>query len=284
MEGLSLLYSIIITCIVIAFSGAFGGIIGGLYRVKCNNAPFPSRIREFLWFALFGVVAAFAVMIVCKWMGLIFENPDSLSKWLYAIGVSIVAGFFAMRILPLLGTAIEDRLKQLSQKVDATRKIVEFDVQKRNEESEYSCALGRAEAAFANKNIIDYEEAIAFIRRLLPKFSYRRTLNIYYGRLLRRIGQYDDAISALQTFIEAVKTRKNTMGLVSYDSEAIAAAYFNIACYYRLKLDKDFQPIAIRDKCHEALVNAIKYDKKYESSWKTDEDLSSLAVKFPNFV
>lgn len=189
-----------------------------------------------------------------------------------------------MRILPLLGTAIEDRLKQLSQKVDATRKIVEFDVQKRNEESEYSCALGRAEAAFANKNIIDYEEAIAFIRRLLPKFSYRRTLNIYYGRLLRRIGQYDDAISALQTFIEAVKTSKNTMGLVSNDSEAIAAAYFNIACYYRLKLDKDFQPIAIRDKCHEALVNAIKYDKKYESSWKTDEDLSSLAVKFPNFV
>ena len=284
MEEISSCCSINTMCLVIGVSGAIGGAIGGLYRTKCNLKPFPSRVREYLWFALFGFVAAFAIMIICKWMGLIFENPDSSARLLYSIGVSIVSGFFAMRILPFLGDAIEDKLSQLSKQVDETQKMVAFDVQKRQEETEYSCAIGRAEAAFANKNKVDYEEAIALIRQLLPKFAYRRTINIYYGRLLRRLGQYDDAIAALQAFIEAIKVRKGSGVLVSNDAEAIAAAYFNMACYYRLKLDNDFMPNDVRDKCREALSNAMRYDKKYEDSWKEDEDLSELALKFPDFV
>lgn len=284
MQELSLHYSVAIMCSVVIVSGAFGGAIGGLYRKECGSVPFPSRKLAYLWFSLFGVVSAFAVMIVCKWMGLIFENPDSLSKWLYAIGVSVISGFFAMRILPFLGVAIEDRLGQLSRKLDDTQKMMEYDSRKRQEEAEYSRAIGRAEAAFANKGTIDYEEAIATIRQILPKFSCRRMINIYYGRLLRRLGQFDAAIAVLQDFINAVNNSKMSVELTSDDAEAIAAAYFNIACYYRLKLNNDFSPNDVLIKCREALNNAIKYDKKYADNWRSDEDLSALAMRFPDFV
>lgn len=271
-------------CVVVAMCGAFGGFVGGVYRWKCGISPKPSSKWEYCCFSLCGLVSAFAIMLVCKWMGLVFDNPSSLSKGLYVIGISIVAGFFAMRILPHLGSVIEDRLSQLSQKVDETQQQVAANVSRIKDDEDYRRLLGRAEMALLTKEVGDRKEAIRCIEENIDRFSHRRTINIYYGRLLREECDLPKAICALQRFIDKLKA-KRASDLHRNDHSALGAAYFNIACYYGLQfINGGMTDNKLLDKVRSALQNAITHDPVNERLWVGDEDLKPIADKYPELL
>lgn len=276
---------VIVLCVVVALCGAFGGFVGGIYRWKCGISPKPSCKAEFCCFALCGLVSAFAIMLVCKWMGLVFDNPSSLSKGMYVIGISVVAGFFAMRILPHLGSVIEDRLSQLSQKVDETRQQVAENGARIQDDEDYHRLLGRAEMALSTNEPTDRREAIKCIEEDLDRFAHRRTINIYYGRLLRREGEYSKAIMALNRFIKTLKA-KRAGNLHRNDRSALGAAYFNIACYYGLLLSRGGKTSDddILEKLKSALREAINSDSIYARLWQDDEDLKPIADKYHDLV
>lgn len=93
-------------CLVVAFSGAFGGVAGGMYRRlrKCN--PKPDVKCDYICFMICGAVSAFAVMVICKWMGLVYENPDMLSRALYIVGISVLGDILSWqsRTMPNIRT------------------------------------------------------------------------------------------------------------------------------------------------------------------------------------
>lgn len=273
---------IVVLCAVIAVCGAFGGVVGGFYRWKCGICPKPSSRMEYFYFALFGIVSAFAIMLVCKWMGLVFDNPGSLSKGLYVIGISVVSGFFAMRILPHLGSVIEDRLSQLSQKVDETQNQVAMNIARIKDDEDYGRLLGCAEMALTTGKSGDRQEAIRCIEENLERFSHRRTLNIYYGRLLRKEGNIHEAIKVLENFTHKLRARHADC-LHRNDYSALGAAYFNIACYYALLFvdERNRGDEKLLGKVKSSLQEAIKNDSIYERLWRDDDDLKPIADEHP---
>jgi len=275
---------VVVLCAVVAACGAFGGFVGGIYRWKCGISPKPSSKWEYGCFALCGLVSAFAIMLVCKWMGLVFDNPSSLSKGLYVIGISIVAGFFAMRILPHLGSVIEDRLSQLSQKVDETQQQVAANVARIKDDEDYRRLIGRAEMALSTDKPGDRLEAIRCIEESLDRFAHRRTINIYYGRLLRREGELDKAICALKRFIDKLQA-KRAGDLLRNDHNALGVAYFNIACYYGLQfVNGGMTDNKLLNKLKSALQDAINHDSINERLWTGDDDLKPIADKYPKLL
>lgn len=271
-------------CMVVILSGAFGGCAGGLYRRLRKLKPIPCGKRDYLCYSICGAISALAIMVVCLWMGLVYENPNLVSRALYIVGVSSVAGFFAMRILPNLGDVIDDKFRQMSNEIKSNKKETDDELRRINDDFDYNRVVGRAEVALNTKNKADYAEAIACIEESLPRFAHRRTINVYYGRLLRRMDRLQDAIAALENFVLALKRRKEKAGLISNDKDAISVAYLNIACYYRLQLSKDFKPDSIRAKVRDALLESIKYNSKVREEWKEDPDLNDLAAAYPDLV
>lgn len=272
--------SVMKTCLCIGMAGAFGGLTGGMYRRLTEMVPCPDAKKDYVCFLLCGAVSAFAAMVICKWLGLVFDNPNPMSRVLYTIGVSMLAGFFAMRILPHIGGVIDDKFKQLHDELAENRKQFARTLK---DFSDYNRVVGRAEVALATNAKSDYLESISCIESVLEKFKHRRTINIYYGRLLRRVERYDDAIKALQNFINNLLEAKKQFGLIDNDKKAVAAAYFNIACYKWIKYRSGELTETMLEDLKSTLKKAASYNHECATSWKTDDDLKSLVEKYPSF-
>lgn len=99
--------SLLVVCLVIIITGGIGGVAGGLYNNKCKHSPAINNWKDWFIFTSSGVVSAFGVIVVCSGIGSMFNQPDKFANGLYLIGISLLSGFFAMRLLPCLGNRLE---------------------------------------------------------------------------------------------------------------------------------------------------------------------------------
>ena len=272
--------SVVVVCAMVAVFGAFGGFVGGLYRRKCDIIPKPQNWRERFCFMLYGVVSAFAVMVMCKWLGLVFDNPDAYTRGLYIVGISVVSGCFSMRIIPCLASMIEDRLNQLTRDVQRNKD----DIKEVSDDTEYNSVIMKVEAALLTGNSLDCYELVSAVEKLLPQYPLRRTINIFYGRLLRREGRYQEAIAALERYIGKVLEDRKALGLRAEDNSALAASYFNIACYYALQLSDDDEPREVLEQVRQNLLQSARYDGEVLNRWGADDDLAALHSRHPEFL
>ena len=267
---------LIVVCVCIFVFGGLGGVSGGLYRYKCNHFPCIDHWRDFLIFTLSGIVCAFGVIVLCTGIGAVFDRSNVFSQGLYIIGISLVSGFFAMRLLPSLGNRLE---KQIN---DATRKAVKAEEQGKMA-VEYNQLVSIATTALTTKNQADMDYAIDCLEKDISSFYWDRTLNIYLGRLYRWQGNLDKAIMALRTFIQEKYKHKTDKS--SVDKEALGVAYFNIACYHTLKVKQvPEEKKRLLNEAEEALLNAIELIPNLKEEISSDSDLLVFRTERPDFL
>jgi len=269
---IELLYKI---CVVIIITGGVGGIAGGLYNKHRN---FPLAIEkgwDYVTYFFCGVVCSFGVAVLCTTISSLLSNSGENNKALYLIGISLLSGFFSMRLLPKIGDQLETRLKLIESQTAGVAKKAEESI-------EYTKLLSFSDTAFSTKNPVDIESAIVNIENNIKMFATDRTINIYLGRLYRQQRKYNKAIYALREFIEHKQQQiKNYPGNNS-DKEACGAAYFNIACYHVLKAA---EAPSEENRLFEESITALRETKKYNpmlaASASNDPDLANLKAKKP---
>lgn len=257
--------SLLIFCLIIIAMGGCGGFAGGLYNNKCKHIPAIDGWKDILVFIMSGVVCAFGVIILFSYAGVILnDNNTELSTGLYLIGISLMSGFFAMRLLPRLGDQLQKKLDDLGKKTDKEINKVEKEVSKVEEYSmTYITLLSLASTALSTNNERDRANAIKEIEENIELFPIDRPLHIYLGRLYRWQEKLDNAISLLRRFVKKRLQRENSEGLNSGDKEALATAFFNISCYHCLKAENHKKGSPERKRLlGEALV-ALKEVEEY---------------------
>ena len=256
-------FSLFVVCLVIIIMGGIGGFAGGLYNNKCNHSPAIDGWKDIFVFIMSGIICAFGVVIVFTCAGSMLDDKDNFAKGLYLVGISLMSGFFAMRLLPRLGNHLEKKIDDLSAKTSAVEK-------KGKDILNYHRLITVAETAFSTESKGDIDYAIREIEGSIDTFCVDRTLNIYLGRLYRRKKEYDKAIQVLKRFISHVKKLNRPLHRGNRDS--IGVAYFNIACYHYLKSEDKKQ---FSDDVINALRKAIKYDPSLRETAESDEDIGA---------
>ena len=88
------------TCGCILVCGAFGGFVGAWYRKITNSSPCPKNKKDYVFFSCTGIISAFGIMFLCATAGKLFNQPDLFDSCSFAIGVSLISGYFSIRLLP----------------------------------------------------------------------------------------------------------------------------------------------------------------------------------------
>jgi len=281
-EQKPMVVQLIVVCVTILLFGAFGGVSGGLYRYKCNHMPFINKKRDFFIFAFSGIACAFGVIVLCSGIGSIFSKSDIFSQGLYLIGISLVSGFFAMRLLPCLGNRLEKQINDINIKAEEASRLG-------HDAMTYQHLLSIAEMALSTKKTTELDDATAQLQNAVNKndyFAMDRTINIYLGRLYRWNGNLNDAIYSLRKFIEKIEILKRSPR--HGDCEAVAAAYFNIACYHVEKAKKcgagSDERVRLLSEAKAALSESIKRKNSYRDDALVDNDLELFRQECPDFL
>lgn len=256
----------------IILTGGFGGILGSCYRRKCRTEPYFQEWWDVVIFGGAGAASSFAVIVICKGLGLIFENTDPFSQAFKLYGLTFVSGFFAMRLLPCFGSMMEKRMGELTQRLtDSDRR--------HEEEMRRESLLKRAEIALGRRNRLDLQNAIACIEDAILESPGDRTLNIYCGRLYRELKEYSKAVDVLRKYCKHLTAGRTKSTLSEEQKRALAVAMFNIACYLCLEYEGSKKE-SLLSEARTTLKESFEFDTRYENCWKEDKDLKTLAEKF----
>ncbi len=271
--------------------GGIGGFVGGTYRKRHGIEPSVNSWKDGTVFFLCGVISAFGVVSLCSGVASFFEKAAVLNKGISLVGVSLLSGFFSMRILPHLGAQLEKRIG------DVEKKTSEKDAELEKRTSELVLKLEEAEslrkelsifasvsavalAALQSGSVTDAEYAIGRMKKNFDLFRKERIWVIVYGRLLHRIRREDDAISVLEEYISCLREARKKEGaaFTSEDRHNLATAYFNIACYYNNRGDgagKEYE-----EQVRSALRKSFALMPAFKRDWYEDDDLKDLGRDF----
>ena len=257
--------------IVVSVCGALGGIAGGLYRKKCGHNPSLVTPWDVLTFAMSGIVCAYGIILFGTGIANMFSQVSNYVKAFYLIGLSVVAGFFAMRLIPRIGSKIEQKLKQeidtLGNKVNQVAKEGESIVA-------YQKLLSACQVALNTEDPVDVDTALGRLKGGIGAYPRDRMLNIYYGRLLRRKGDLKGAIAVLREYVDRMLKGVDRGKLPQVEKAAISVAYYNIACYHSLLIaGMPNEKERLLRETKEALAASNEYDSGIANAWRTDVDL-----------
>lgn len=256
--------------LVVSVCGAFGGIAGGLYRKKCGHKPSLVTWGDVLIFAASGIVCAYGIILFGTGITNMFSKVSNYEKAFYLIGLSIVSGFFAMRLIPKIGSKIEKRLESLDNKLDLVSKEGESMVV-------YQKLLSACQVALSTEEKADIDAAIELLRKDAGTYPKDRMLNVYFGRLLRRKGDLRGAITVLRAYVGRMLEGVNREMLSQVDKEAIAVAYYNIACYHSMLAgEMPHEKNRLLQEAKDALVASHCFDSGIADKWQADVDLKAL--------
>ena len=271
------LHFLVVVCCCIFLFGGIGGIAGGLYRYKCGHFPCISRWRDLLFiFPLSGMVCAFGVVVLCSGIGSIFDRSNLFSLGLYVIGLSLVSGFFSMRIIPCLGNRLEEQINAVNKRAIAAEKQGKIAM-------EYNQLISIATTALSTKNMPDIDYAIECLSHSISNYYWDRTLNIYLGRLYRAKGDLNQAILCLRKFIDEMY--KHQKDKTPVEKEALAVAYFNIACYHSLKIaTSPIEKDRLLHETEDALQKSFDLMPMLKADALSDDDLSDFRASNPKIL
>lgn len=216
--------------LLISIPGAFGGLVGGLFASNNENDKIALASRSMV-----GIAGAFGVVLIGFWVGKISAENDVLNQ-LFLISFSLVGGTISYKILPKIGTKLEEQLQLQMEKTK--KEVVDVVDKKSTETRNYTAAIASAETALAREVTADVILAIGMLKPLKKNFPIDRTIHIKLGRLYRKLGDYDKAILTLSDLIAELNKEHSSIGKNPYYEHDIADAYFNIACYHTLKAEK----------------------------------------------
>lgn len=248
---------------IVCISGAFGGIVYGLGalvengrkkeqqqeahplavpRVSQTQLKYVATNGSPTWVylvtqALIGTAGAmaaiFAFLTVGKTVGSSQQTDVLFSGAIfYMASLSVVAGFIGNRLLPAVGLQLlqkqvaraQNKATDAEQKAEEAAKKSDAAVDITNMNRDVVAALGMLKMAVPPGYT---EQIIKSLEGHIKTFPLDRALHIVLGRLYaEKLKDPAKAISLLEKF---VATRKTTGEKPNDD---IAAALFNISCYY----------------------------------------------------
>lgn len=280
--------SLWLMCFLVAFLGGIGGIGGGLYRRKCRNCPYLDERVELITFFISGAVSAFGTILILSGAEKILGSNKIPVEGFTLVALSLVSGFFAMRLIPLIGSKLEKRFEELGLKLSkAEIRVAEMEQRLSvtgnvgREDALYNHLLVYAESVLSNRSLSECVFVIAEIEKHIVKFRCRRTLNIYYARLKRMTGDLDGAVKILRSYIDAA-SKVGDLG--DFEKNGIGIAHYNIACYLCLKMTEVREKSAELPEIQKNLKEAVKYIPSLADEWQEDPDFSKLAPDFSKYI
>ena len=278
-------------CWVVSIFGGIGGIGGGLYRRKCQNCPYLESWVETITFFISGAVSAFGTVLIFSGAEKLIGTNKLPIEGFTLVALSIVSGFFAMRLIPLIGSRLEKRFEEIGLKLSkAEIKVTEMEGRLRMADNSgkdaglYSHLIVYAESVLYNKSKSECRFAVQEIRNSIDKFRDRRTLNIYFGRLLRLLGDLEGAILELGKYAKHMEKLDKESCLPTFERLGIGIAYYNMACYRCLMIkDVENEATALLE-VQRYLKSAIAYDPMVEKEWMEDPDFRKLEKYFSDFL
>lgn len=293
--------------IYIILPGFFGGIVSALFEflkivrplskdgsaVDCSTCAFFStgnsntaqRLEIIFYRALIGVGGAFGVIFLGLWVGKV-SIEDTIQNRLLLISLCTVAGVVSFKLLPGIGSKLEEHL--LQKKINETDQKADKAIKNSSGAISYSSAIAHADTALTRTDYHDAPQAIERLELLKvdPAFECDRTLNIKLGRLYRMTGDLDKAIITLRNFISKKRELIQSSKPQPNDYIDISDAYFNIACYHSLKAEKlpggnhnDEERNRLISEACEALKSSVSNWKGNVEFAEGDPDLKFIKKK-----
>lgn len=265
--------------LIISIPGAFGGFAAALIDIDGKKVKVCMLISR----ACIGIAGAFGVVLIGFWAGKITVDKCVLNQ-LFLISFSLIGGTISYKILPKIGTKLEEQLQL--QLEETKREFVDTVDKKSTEVMNYSAAVASADAALARNNASDIKMAIEMLSNLKNSFPIDRTLHIKLGRLFRKEEDYNKAILTLRDFIDELNKEHSDKGSHSHFIQDSADAYFNIACYHSLKAEKMKQSHDNQDEIDrlvkealEALKASVDLMSRNKEAAMIDEDFNFIKNK-----
>ena len=246
--------------------------------------------------ALVGCGGALAITLI---LFVVNQYPTCpCTEWLFLVCLSFVAGFIGHRILPLVASGLEGKIKaatdtarQADQKAQqAVQKALQADQKalqatnrierdrKVNEAVDAAFeALQQAKAEKVDLRPESVKTHIQHLEALSAQEPTRRRLHIVLGRLFSVQENYEKAVETLSKFVKAKADCKEG------SDRHTAAALYNRACYQSLmseKLQDEAKAREMRGSAIEDLEGAFRLDLALvEKAEQPDPDLASLKRK-----
>ncbi len=260
--------------LILAFTaagGAFGGVAELVARLRLKKGSFHLIDEEISGGNFFLALLIQCVLGICGAAAIIFvfasttwfPHEDSTQSRLWLLTLSVVAGFGARRFLPMVTQRLERQVQELQEKVEEERKELRDTENRsivRDAVARALVLLGRDSKATPtemNASLMELRELV----RTQPK---ERTATIVAGRILRKLGELNEAISLHTAFIYA----KNKAGEKDLD---YADVLYNRACY-RCLLWSANQDRALQEEGLKDLEESVRYNPQNGQAAAEDED------------
>jgi len=258
--------------------------------------------------AAIGVGGAFAALFGILTLGNtthLSSQNDLTDNALYFVSLCVVGGFVGNRLLVGVGERITKQLTDLEKKstkaMDTAR---DAETKAENAEVVANQAKDMLVSAWIARDIVEKIERLKEIKQPIPEDLhteaesvranldvYRRTfpttriLFVVLGNLTFELDHADEALATLEEFIANRKKAKD-----SGDPADVAAAWYNMACFYAMLSTGDQESMGyskketaevLQNKSLEALEDCLKVSKECGSKQlgqrlaktKTDPDL-----------
>lgn len=285
----------------IVIPGFVGGIISALFDflniigpinsnsgVDCKRCAlftagqenFFQQLEIFFYRAIIGIGGAFGVIFVGLWVGKVtIEN--SIQNQILLISLCMVAGIVSYKILPVIGTKLEEHL--LEKKISESNQKSSSAVEKSLGAINYAEALQFARTALSKKdnNSPDILLAIQRLEKIEPSFPTNRPLHMFLGRLYRKLTQYDKGIEVLRKYIENKKAAASSED-ENQNKNDIADALYNISCYHILKAEGQVAHIhpdereRLISEAISELTNSIELNSYNRAEASKDDDFKHI--------
>jgi tetratricopeptide (TPR) repeat protein len=252
----------------IVLGGSIGGVTAVLIRVRLVNDgllvdELSARSRNLLYLAAFSSLIGSAAALAFQWI-LIgvgkFQSSTQIEDIMFILATSVVAGYVARGILPMIASQSEKligRLESVDKKVEHVGKKLE-SVDKKVEDVEEDLR----ETSLLMRTVGNELESY------LRSHPTDRRSAIILATICRANKDLGGAIAILDRFLKA------KADLQQFDKD-YADALYNRACY-NLLLSESTRDAKHKDQAYEDLKKSIEISPPNKVDAQSDEDFRPL--------
>lgn len=260
----------------IVLGGSIGGVTAMLIRVKVVkdgmllDNDVTVRSRTLLGLAMFSSFIGSAAALAIQWL-LIginkFDSTADVKNTIFILAISVVAGYGARQILPMLTRRFEKELEDVKE--DLTKDLTQTKkevIQKVETVDRFTRSLTSLRPGAPKSELHENRSELESYLRSHPT---DRRAAIILARICRADNDLGQAIAILDKFLKAKE------GLKEFDKD-YADALYNRACY-KLKLwESNKQEVKYKDQAYEDLKRSIELSPPNKVDAESDEDFKAL--------
>jgi hypothetical protein len=269
----------------VALGGSIGGVTAVLIKVKLTKdglllGDISVRSDSFLCLGVFSLLIGSAAALAFQWI-LIgineFRSNTTIEDIVFILATSVVTGFVAREILPIITNQLEAQIRNVGQKVEHVhREVVEKveHVEQNVRETRMEDYVITRGLASLNPNIPEFEvhKSRNELASYLELHPTARTVAIVLARLYAEAEDSEDsltqAIAVLGRFLKA----KADLHQIDKD---YADALYNRAFYY-IQRWKKTADVRYKDQAYEDLTKSVEVFPLNKVDAQHDEDFTPL--------